>query len=267
MNIERKFKMFSTKEWIQFLQYKLSQEREKEMEVQMTKEAFLKEAIETIGDKENRAVSFQSMTHLISEVQQYTGVSESKISRSKESIDYDVTAPINWKLIGVVSAGIALLCLLVFGVYALIHRLSNSPEQEQTMLEAESVSSIQSYADSSGMPMEIIPINTNKRLVDTTPAKPAVKTNPYPSASMPAKSGSTAANTGEESENTVLKNNTSNTSNSNGASQRERDLFNQAQEIFKQGNREEAKRILRELKSYDNPMKSQAETILKNMEN
>ena len=50
-------------------------------------------------------------------------------------------------------------------------------------------------------------------------------------------------------------------------SQKERELFNQAQEIFKQGKREEAKKILQELKSYDNPMKSQAESILKNMDN
>lgn len=42
MNIERKFKMFSTKEWIQYLQYKLSPEREKELEVQSAKDEFFK---------------------------------------------------------------------------------------------------------------------------------------------------------------------------------------------------------------------------------
>ena len=69
MNIEKKFKMFSTKEWIQYLQYKLSPEREKELESQLVKDPFLNEAVTTIGDKENRALAYQSISLLINEQQ------------------------------------------------------------------------------------------------------------------------------------------------------------------------------------------------------
>lgn len=266
MSIDRKFKMFSTKEWIQYLQYKLSPEREKELEVQLTKDAFLKEAIDTMGDKENRALSYQSVTFLINEVQDYTGVSESNISRVKERADYDSSTPMNWKLIGIVAAGIVVLGLIIYGIYALVNHLSNSPAQEQTMTEAESVSSVQSYADSSSLPMETLPNASVAPIQDTIAAKPAVKTNPTAAASKPTASAASGSGL-QINNNTPVKTTTTNSGNSNGASQKERELFNQAQEIFKQGNREEAKRILRELKSYDNPMKSQAETILKNMEN
>lgn len=266
MSIDRKFKMFSTKEWIQYLQYKLSPEREKELEVQVAKDPFLKEAIETIGDKEHRALSYQSVTFLINEVQDYTGVSESKISRVKERADYDTSPPINWKLIGIVGAGVVILGLLLYGVYALINHLGNSPAQEQTMTEAESVSSVQSYADSSSLPMETLPNVSPTSIQDSIANKPVVKTNPTAAASKP--SGSAAQLNSSQTSNPIpAKTTNTSTGNSMGASQKERELFNQAQEIFKQGNREEAKRILRELKSYDNPMKSQAETILKNMEN
>ena len=77
--------MFSTKEWIQYLQYKLSPDREKELEMEMTKNPFLNEAVKVIGDKENRALSHQSISLLIGEVQQYTGVSESRIVQAKEN--------------------------------------------------------------------------------------------------------------------------------------------------------------------------------------
>ena len=116
--------MFSTKEWIQYLQYKLSPEREKELEVELTKDAFLNEAIKVIGDKENRALSYQSISLLIGEVQQYTGVSESKIIQSKENKILEPSDPVNWQLIGFIIGGILLLGLLGYGIYYL---LSNSP--------------------------------------------------------------------------------------------------------------------------------------------
>jgi hypothetical protein len=262
MNIERKFKMFSTKEWIQYLQYKLSPEREKELEVQSAKDEFLKEAIDTIGDKENRAISYQSVSFLINEVEHYTGVSESKISRVKERADYDTSAPVDWKMIGLVGAGVLLICLVIYGVFSLATNLSNSPEQEQTMIEAESVSSIQSYADSSSLPMETIPNASSGSKIDTASTRPAVKVNPSSAASKP-----TVSNSLQSNNNTPARVVNASPSNSSVAGQKERELFNQAQEIYKQGNREGARRILRELKSYDNPMKSQAETILKNMGN
>lgn len=190
MNIERKFKMFSTKEWIQYLQYKLSPEREKELEVQSAKDEFLKEAIDILGDKENRAISYQSISFLINEVQDYTGVSESKISRVKERADYDTSTPIDWKMIGLIGAGILLIGLIIYGIFSLFAHLSNSPEQEQTLIEAESVSSVQSYADSSSLPMETIPNASSSAFIDTATARPVVKVNPASAASKHSVSNS-----------------------------------------------------------------------------
>lgn len=251
--------MFSTKEWIQFLQYKLSPEREKEMETEMTKNPFLNEAVKVIGDKENRALSHQSISMLIGEVQQYTGVSESKIVQSKENRDQEPSVPVNWKLIGLIVGALLLLGLIGYGIYYFLSNSVNSADQEQTMIEAESVSNIQSYADSSSLPMETIPSATAAASipVDSVASsiikKPVVK--PKPSQTTISDGSSNAPTVKPVS------------SISPSASQKERELFNQAQEIFKQGKREEAKKILQELKSYDNPMKSQAESILKNMDN
>lgn len=261
MSIERKFKMFSTKEWIQFLQYKLSPEREKELEIQCEKDPFLKEAVNTIGDKENRALAYQSVALLINEVQQYTGVSESKIVKSRENVETKKEMPINWRIVGIIIMGIILMGILGYGIY---YFLSSSPgvdAQDQTMVEAETVSSIQSYADSSSLPMETIP---NAAVAASMPVD---------SVSMTKQKVATKKNQSQSSSSIGDINNDINPASSNASnpaaavSQKERELFNQAQEIYKQGNREEAKEILRKLKSYDNPMKSQAETILKNMEN
>jgi hypothetical protein len=266
MNIERKFKMFSTKEWIQYLQYKLSPEREKDLESQLVKDPFLNEAVTTIGDKENRALAYQSISLLINEVQLYTGVSESKILKSKETSEEQTTMPINWKLIGIIAGGLLLLGMLGYGIYYFLSSSSGADNEEQTMVEAESVSNIQSYADSSSRPMEIIP---NAVSAASTPVDTPISSLTKPVLKKPAIQGSNnLSNTSQvNSAPSKTSNSSAVTSPSAALSQKERELFNQAQEIYKQGNREEAKRILRELKSYDNPMKSQAETILKNMEN
>jgi hypothetical protein len=265
MMIERKFKMLSTKEWIQYLQYKLSPEREKELEVEMTKDDFLNESLKVIGDKENRALAHQSISFLISEVQEYTGVSESKIIQIKEIRSMEPTAPVNWKLIGLIAGGLLLLGLLGYGIYYFLSSDANNVDQEQTMVEAESVSSIQSYADSSSMPMETIPTasaaasNSVDTIAASTMKKPLFKAKSLQTTTESVNSSDQVSSTSPSVNPTPSIN--------SAASQKERDLFNQAQEIYKQGNREGAKKILRELKSYDNPMKSQAESILKNMEN
>lgn len=266
MTIEKKFKMFSTKEWIQFLQYKLSPEREKELEAQLSKDSFLKEAVDIIGDKENRALAHQSISSLISEVQHYTGVSESKIAKSKDGDESaGLLSEINWKYVGIVLGSLLLLGVLGFSIFYFFSSKSNEVEQENVMLEAEPVSNIQSYADSSSLPMETLPKAVNPEKINSDSAK----LKPIGTFSTRTKSGANSSETAVKSEDkipnsTVVKSSSPSLS---VTAQKERELFNQAQEIYKQGNREEAKKILRELKSYDNSMKTQAETILKNMEN
>ncbi|MFY7862040.1 MAG: hypothetical protein ACOVP5_07405, partial [Chitinophagales bacterium] len=59
--IEKKFVLFSTKEWLQFLQYKLNPDREKELMDRTMTDPFLKEAVDTISDQNNRGLAFQSL--------------------------------------------------------------------------------------------------------------------------------------------------------------------------------------------------------------
>lgn len=258
MSIDRKFNMLSTKEWIQYLQYKLTPEREKEIEIQSQKDVFLKEALDIIGDKENRALAYQSITYLINVIEGNTGVSESKITKVKSvSTNTNSGSSIQPKLIAIIIAGLILLGMLGYGIYYLIQQ-NNSTNEESTMVEAQTISESQSYADSSLLPMETLPTPISAMTDTTKVAKLTPKSN--------VKSSSNTNNSTEiiyrespvqsASEPKVESN-----------SSKERELFQQAQDQFKNGNRDEAKRILKELKSYENPMKSQAETILKNMEN
>lgn len=261
MSIEKKFNKFSTKEWIQYLQYKLSPEREKELDMQTEKDPFLKEAVDTIGDKENRPIAYQSITYLINVIEQGTGVSESRITKTKtESPKASGATTVNPRILLGAFVGLIVLGLLAFGIYYFITHSSSSAE-EQTMTEAETVSETQLYADSSAMPLEALPTGSQ--------AKPdTIKlTNPQSSATKPI---ATKPAVSEDEQRTKKENTTSSsmtTTTSSTLSNRERELFNQAQEYYKQNNREEAVRILKELKSYENPMKSKAESILKNMEN
>lgn len=264
MAIEKKFNMFSTREWIQYLQHKISSEREKELEDQATRDPFLKEAIDVIGTQENRPVAFQSISYLISVIEENTGISESKITRVQTARSSSEPS-FNPKLIMIILGGLVLALLIGFGIYYVINTPSNSVEEVSASI-ADSASVSASYADSSSRPFDVIP-GTSAPTMDTTPK---TVTAPTSSASKPIKtnSGNTASNsTSSQGESSSKP--TSSVSNTPSAptSSKERELFSQAQDLFKQGNREEAKKILNELKSYDNPMKTQSENILKNMGN
>jgi hypothetical protein len=260
MTIERKFNMFSTREWIQYLQYKLSPEREKELAENADRDPFLKEALDAISAQENRPIAFQSISYLISIVEENTGVSESKITRAattRRSSSPISNETFNPKLILLIAGGLALACILGFGIYTLINHQSTSNNIEEITTQADSTSiSNANYADSSARPFDILPSGTVA--VDTTP-KPVV--NPSTSARKPISQQpqETIYPTTTTTVNSSTPSTASSASNGNG---KERELFNKAQELYMQDKRDEAKKILRELKSYDNPMKAQAENIL-----
>lgn len=259
MMIERKFNMFSTREWIQFLQYKLSPEREKELIENSENDPFLKDALEALSSQDARPIAFQSISYLISIVEENTGVSESKITRAAgvRSSSTPRGTTINPKLILLVLGGLLVAGLIGFGLYFLINNQSNNVEADSITISADTTSvSLSNYADSSLRPFDVIP---GQSTVDTIP-KPVI--NPSTSAKKPAVGSVSSSTTSSSSPSSPTPTNII----KNQGRGNERDLFDKAQELYIQDRREEAKKILRELKSYDNPMKEKAEGILTNID-
>ena len=280
MAIKKKFNMFSTREWILYLQYKLSPEREKELNLRAEEDDFLKEAIEIIGEKENRPLAYQSLSQLISVIQENTGVSESKILKVKTGkLESDAnSAPIfNLKLMLMSILGLILVGLLGYGIYYFSSSYDfTSDDIEEPMIEAETVSETQLYADSSTMPMETLPsaqtatsssesgnISNENTSSNSTSNERAQIRNTDSRVEASIQNGSAA----EPDVEVIKPNSESPRPNNTLSNSKERELFNKAQDLYKGGDRDGAKKILRDLKSYENPMQSKAENILKNMEN
>jgi hypothetical protein len=257
--IEKKFNMFSTKEWIQFLQYKLTPEREKEIMSHADSDPFLKEALDVIGIQENRPIAFQSLSYLISVIEENTGVSESKIAkgetgRSSSSSSSDSAMGMK---IALGLGGLIVLGLIGFGIYYLVSQQNQSTEADQTVSTVDTLSTLPvSNIDSSLQPFQVIP--NASPTIDTVSRSTSIS-SPTSSASKPASSVAKKP--------TTTNPNTGSIASPNPTSDKERVLFNQAQEAYKQGNREEAKKILKSISSYDNPMKNNAEAILKSIGN
>jgi hypothetical protein len=232
--IEKKFTMFSTKEWIQFFQYKLSPEREKELVDRTLVDPFLKEAVDTLSTQDNRPLAFQSLNYLIHQVEEATGVSESNISSSKSTNYTAQSGGLINKTVFIGVAALALLGTLAYGVYYYVSNQSSAMEMDE-MTEADTtVMTNSSMADTTARPFDVIP-GTVSTPVDTP--KPLT-----PSASNTKKKSSTTLN------NSITSPETSVATSSTPSSQKlvveandgakERELFSQAQDKFKAGDRE-----------------------------
>ena len=263
--MEKKFNMFSTKEWVQFLQYKISPEREKELMDKSATDPFLREAIEVISTQEYRPIAFQSLSYLIGQVEDATGVSESNITSERISRRKDPM--MNRNLLFLVG-GILLAGLVAFGIYYVI---SNRTE----VIEAEDMNSMETLpasetVDTSSKPFDVIPNTTP--ILDTP-----IKASSATAGQNESKKKITRPTTGTASANQTAPSVTKAAEVSAPAAavakpsseapqgSKERELFGQAQDMFKQGNLQGAKQILNHLNSYDNPMKNQSGKILENI--
>lgn len=280
--VERKFNMFTTKEWLQFLQYKLSPEREKELTDRTYHDPFLREAVETISNQENRPIAFQSLSFLINQIEDITGVSESKIMTRRGGPKKGVQIDRKWL---VLVLGLVLLTAVGYGIYWFVQNPMDLDETEE--INAADMEPIHTEGDSSSRPFDVIPSTTP--LLDTTSNRTlSIETTDkkLPSVSGPRSSRKASdahlSNTGlsptQESSAKVVTTTGAPVPTKSGASQnnnpviniennssKEREMFNQAQEMYKQGNKEGAKQILNNLKSYDNPMKAKSEQILESL--
>lgn len=264
--MEKKFNMFSTKEWVQFLQYKISPEREKELMDKANSDPFLREAIEVISTQEYRPIAFQSLSYLIGQVEDATGVSESNITSERISRRKD---PMMSRNILFLVGGILLAGLVAFGIY---YAITNRTE----VIEAEDMNSIETIpvsetVDTSSKPFDVIPNTTplldtaSKASSATTGLNESKKKTSRPTTVTGVVNPTASSETKTAEVSTPPAAVVSKPSSEAPQGSKERELFGQAQDMFKQGNVQGAKQILNQLNSYDNPMKKQSGNILDNM--
>lgn len=156
LNIEKKFTMLSTKEWMQYLQHKLPNDREKELLERAEYDEFLRESLEAINSMEGRHLAYQSLNYIHQQIEITTGVSESKISNT--SFDKYET-PVDTKKYLMIGLAVLAVILIAYGVYYFFNNTTHSNEEneENSMNElVEDTSSDTKAIDSSALPMEQI---------------------------------------------------------------------------------------------------------------
>jgi hypothetical protein len=250
LNIEKKFTMLSTKEWMQYLQHKLPNDREKELLDRAQYDEFLRESLDAINSMEGRHLAYQSLNYIHQQIENATGVSESRISNTNVN-QYET--PVDTKKYVMIGLGVLAIALIAFGIFYFVNNNTSNTEEEEdnTMNElVEDTTPVANSVDSSTLPMEQITPDANTAAsVPVTTATPMVA-SPNKPTSKPT------PNTGQ---------NTNNTNSQNTGENKDRKLFDEAQNLYKSGKIEESKAILNKLKSYENPYKGQSEDILKNL--
>jgi hypothetical protein len=251
LEVEKKFTMLSTKEWMQYLQHKLPADRERELNDHLQYDEFLKEAVDSINALDGRHIAFQSLNFIHQQIFETTGVSESKIINSSFDTNSTTNSYSNKKIMYFIF-GIVSISILSLGLFWYINSRTNSTENIGDAEIKEEVLEIDNTANQTIVDSTMMPLETIESASKTTPSANAVSLTP---AGSQNKSASSAKK--------ELNNNSSNQINSTN---NERSQFEQAQEYYKNVKIDEAKSILKKLSSYENSQTKQAESILKNIE-
>jgi hypothetical protein len=235
---------------MQYLQHKLPNDREKELLDRAQYDEFLRESLDAINSMEGRHLAYQSLNYIHQQIENATGVSESRISNTNVN-QYET--PVDTKKYVMIGLGVLAIALIAFGIFYFVNNNTSNTEEEEdnTMNElVEDTTPVANSVDSSTLPMEQITPDANTAAsVPVTTATPMVA-SPNKPTSKPT------PNTGQ---------NTNNTNSQNTGENKDRKLFDEAQNLYKSGKIEESKAILNKLKSYENPYKGQSEDILKNL--
>ena len=254
LEVEKKFTMLSTKEWMQYLQHKLPADRERELNDHLLYDEFLKEAVESINALDGRHIAFQSLNFIHQQIFETTGVSESKVINSSYHTNSNTNSFSSKKILYII-LGFALISMLALGIFWFINSKTSSSENTEETETTEEVLEIDNTASQPIVDSTMMPLETIESASKTTPSANAVSLTPAGN-----RNKSASKTTEEKNE---LNNNTSNQISS---SNNERSQFEQAQEYYKNGKVNEAKAILKKLSSYENSQTKQAESILKNIE-
>lgn len=250
LNIEKKFTMLSTKEWMQYLQHKLPNDREKELLDRAQYDEFLRESLDAINSMEGRHLAYQSLNYIHQQIENATGVSESKISNTNVN-QYETT--VDTKKYLLIGLGFLVVAALILGIFYFVNnnmtKATGEIEENPINELVEDTTPVTNTIDSSTLPMDQI-----------TPDATTAATVPATSTTIAPTSTSTNKPTPKPATSTVQP--TTNLNNQNSAENNDRKLFDEAQNLYKSGKVNESKAILNKLKSYDNPYKGQSEEIL-----
>jgi hypothetical protein len=250
LNIEKKFTMLSTKEWMQYLQHKLPNDREKELLDRAQYDEFLRESLDAINSMEGRHLAYQSLNYIHQQIENATGVSESRISNTNSN-QYE--SPVDTKKYVMIGLGVLAIALIAFGIFYFVNNntSNNEAEEDNTMNElVEDTTPVANSVDSSTLPMEQITPDANTAANVPVTTVTTTVASPNKSTSKPTP---------------ITGQSTNNTNSQNSGENKDRKLFDEAQNLYKSGKIEESKAILNKLKSYENPYKGQSEDILKNL--
>ena len=253
LEVEKKFTMLSTKEWMQYLQHKLPADRERELNDHLLYDEFLKEAVESINALDGRHIAFQSLNFIHQQIFETTGVSESKVINSSYHTNSNTNSFSSKKILYII-LGFVFISMLALGIFWFLNSKTSSSENTEETETTEEVLEIDNSASQPIVDSTMMPLETIESASKTTPSANAVSLTP---------AGNRNKSTSTTEEKNELNNNTSNQISS---SNNERSQFEQAQEYYKNGKVNEAKAILKKLSSYENSQTKQAESILKNIE-
>jgi hypothetical protein len=255
LEVEKKFTMLSTKEWMQYLQHKLPADREREVNDHLQYDEFLKEAVDSINALDGRHIAFQSLNFIHQQIFETTGVSESKVINSDYYTNSN-TNSFNTKKIMYIIVGIAFISIIALGLFWFLNSKSNTSENLNESENKEEVLEVDNTATQPIVDSTLMPLETIESKSPNTPSANAVSLTP--AGSQNKSLGNLKTNEKKELNN--------NPSNQNSSTNNERSQFEQAQELYKNGKINEAKGILKKLSSYENSQTKQAESILKNIE-
>ena len=119
--------MLSTKEWMQYLQHKLPSEREKELIDRAQYDDFLRESLDAINSMEGRHLAYQSLNYIHQQIENATGVSESRISNTNVN-QYET--PIDTKKYLMIGLGVLVFALIVFGIFYFVNNNTSTNNEE-----------------------------------------------------------------------------------------------------------------------------------------
>jgi len=259
IDIEKKFVKLSTKEWMQYLQYKLSPERERELMDHTQYDIFLSDALESINAMEGRHLAYNSLSYIHSQIEEMTGVSGSKISNQRSTVNHYSSSSPNFNNYKIVLIVLAICAVLGIGIWMFNYFNSSTDENnlsEESLIESESATKSNDLIDSSTLPMSTIQNNSSS---STEPSMTPIKAT--------STSNSNVQSTPSLVDEQKMKNEslTNVKSEPNNIKNSEKEEFERAQDLYKQGKINESKEILKKLRNYDNPYKTQSETLLKNL--
>ena len=250
--IIKKFNKLSTKEWLQYFQFKLSPDREKELVSHATQDPFLKDALDGFSDQNIRPIAHQSYNLLLSKIRTSSG--NSAFSRNATGGSSSSMSYLNLKTI---ILGLVLLAAIIGAGFLINYLMNTDTEDNDYTQEEPAIEAIETDipSEDENAPLEVIPNTESISQPEETSQTQSTtnnsssrnqETNQTVEPTITETTNSPSLSTEEPSPSSaeVNKPNTAPTQDFS----KENELFQKAQQLYTQGKYSESKQILQKLK-------------------